>query len=497
VGYKEEVKRAALVTLPALALLTSRAFAAPPATEAQRHEIRGEPARPPTYTILDLTASEATAQLKKIAAWDVTMQATTCTEGDAGADAGLDASYDASFDAGPDAAYGTCDIGGIIEVESGPGRSIVASDNTQETIGLWSINQKLNDVAYASNIADAFKFLSTHEGYDAWKLAGDPGPDYYSVYNCGWGVRAVMLYEAETGDTAHHDYGVKCASHIAANASSLIPFGDVMHVGPAAWAASGLWAWGDTYDDAASKTAAVAIGTEVKTWIEAAPAERLTSDEWAMTGAAPFYGVVETYMKEHPTELVPWVTEYAPKLGGWIDESMPATPNDWTDWRNAWAAWNMLAHFTAAQVLGTKAGLPNARIAMDILTKLVAQENAKTDAIAGSEQRPSTQAESWITAYMVYFGLLQIIEAPSSDAGVEGGIRDAGTRADTAAPPPAKDASPPPRDATADASTPASPEGGCSCVLAGDRTGNLAPFGALASLAWLLAARRRAAKRRD
>lgn len=33
---------------------------------------------------------------------------------------------------------------------------------------------------------------------------GGTGPDYYSLYNCGWGIRAVLAYEAATKDMSHH-----------------------------------------------------------------------------------------------------------------------------------------------------------------------------------------------------------------------------------------------------------------------------------------------------
>ena len=83
------MKRAtSLSVLSATVLLASAANATPPATLDQLHETLGEPAHPPDYVILDLTVAQATAQIKKIAAWDVTMQATACADPDAGLDAG-------------------------------------------------------------------------------------------------------------------------------------------------------------------------------------------------------------------------------------------------------------------------------------------------------------------------------------------------------------------------------------------------------------------------
>ncbi len=473
----------AAAALSATLLFASSARATPPATFAERQSpITGIPATPTTRRFhYDVTASQAVAQIEKIAAWDVTMQSTLCPDPDAG----------------PDASFMACETGGIIEVQSGPGMAIVASDNTQETIGIWNINDNLNGVAYPTNIAAAFSFLSTHPGYLAWQVAGDPGPDYYSVYNCGWGVRAVMLYEATTGDMSHHAYGETCAQHIATNAGALVtPTAPVMDVGPAGWAASGLWLWGDTYPaDAAMKTTAATIGGQVKAWIEAAPI-LLTSRQWSMTGGAPYYGVIESYMRENPAELLPWVTEYAPMLAGWIDESTPADPNDWTDWRNAWNGWNMLAQFTSAQVLGSAAGSDNEATATDILTKLVAQAGATSGAIAGSQQRPSTEAESWITAYMVYFGLLEIIDEPAAaDAGVDGRREDAGAREAGAKDAGSRDAGHArthDAEATADAGAATDTGGGCSCGLAGHGGTGTTSVPLAALVLGLFAARKRA-----
>jgi hypothetical protein len=392
------------------------AAAVPPASPAQRVTTSyGSLTSPgPSFPVhIELTLAQATTEIGKIAAWDVTMQSTACE----------------MPDAGPDAGFNACTAGGVIEVESGPGNAIIASDNTQEAIGIWNINKTLNGVAYPTNITKAFDFLATHPGYDAWQVAMDPGPDYYSVYNCGWGVRAVMLYEKTTGDMSHHAYGETCAQHIATNAMMLVTTNaELINVGPAGWGASGLWLWGDTYpEDAAMKTTAATIGGAVKTWLEAFPT-RLGTEEWAMSGGAPYYGVIESYMKENPSELTAWVTAYGPMIGGWIDESMPESPNDWTDWRNAWNGWNMIAQFTTADILGATAGATSKGTATSILTQLVAQANPMTGAIPGSAQRPNTEAESWITAYLVYFGLLQVIDdAPSLDAGAkDAGVKDSG-----------------------------------------------------------------------
>ena len=79
----------------------------------------------------------------------------------------------------------------------------------------------MSDPAYAPQIANAFEFLSVFPGWLKWEGTGDHGPDYYSIYNCGWGVRAVVEYEAAWGDKSHHAYGDMCAAHIQEYASMI------------------------------------------------------------------------------------------------------------------------------------------------------------------------------------------------------------------------------------------------------------------------------------
>jgi MYXO-CTERM domain-containing protein len=341
----------------------------------------------------DVSPAQAKLQVAEIATWEVSMQETTCSEpslGDAGAMA--------------------CPTGGVRELATGP--TFTSPDNTAEAIFVWSYEEQLSgDVSYGPNTAAAFSYLAASPGVIQ-------GNGYPPAYVCGWVLRAVVEYEAATGDLSHHAFGADCADEVEADAPGLATSGaSLMNAGAAAWAASGLWTWGDANADEAAKSAAASIGGEVKTWIEAAPATTLTMQEWAFTGGTTFYGVVGSYMNAHPAELAAWVATYAPMLGGWIDESTPVSPEDYTDWRNAFNAWNMAAQTSAARALGTVAGAANQQIAADILDRLVAQELPGAGAIPGSQQRPATEAQSWITAYLVYFGLRETIDEATADAG--------------------------------------------------------------------------------
>jgi hypothetical protein len=331
-----------------------------------------------------------------------------------------------------------CEYGGLIEVQSGPGHAIIESDNTQEAIWIWSWQRQLAaDSSYEPQIADAFEFLSVFPGWLKWEGTGDTGPDYYSIYNCAWGLRAVVELESASGDTSHHAYGDMCAAHIDQYAATIANNGGLIDVATAAFAASGLWIWGHAQGDATLQQKAVDIGAVVKAWIDATPS-RVSSQTWAVTGAAVFDGVLGSYMMGHPDELVPWVQKTAPLLGGWIDESKPANPNDWTDWRNAHAAWNMIAQFDTGTVLGEDATGMHNQIALGIFSKLVAQDVQGNGAIPGSQQRENAhEDETWITAYLVYFGMRPLLADMELDAGTpgaedgqaEGGADDAGADA--------------------------------------------------------------------
>jgi MYXO-CTERM domain-containing protein len=468
------MRHAFLIAAPLVVLLTA------PLAHATRYvpphllvERPGTPAVLEQWVPPGITPADITARLSKIASFEKSMQYLgSCDAGAEGADAGAQGD-------------GACEYGGIIEVQSGPGHAIIESDNTQEAVWIWSWDKQLNgETQYAPQITNAFQFLSVFPGWLKWEETGDPGPDYYSIYNCGWGVRAVVEYEAAWGDMSHHAYGTMCAEHIATYAKTIAQTGTLINVATASWAASGLWIWGTAENDASMQAQAVAIGTVAKAWIDAQPS-RVSSQTWAVTGAAVYDGVIHSYMEANPSELSAWVQATAPKLGGWIDESQPVSPEDWTDWRNAHNAWNMLAQFDTGTVLGEGATGPHNATAVSIYGKIVAQDTQDNGGIPGSQQLDnSMEDETWITAYFAYFGMRPLL----ADMELDAGAPDSGAAPDGSA-----------GDATplipGDASTPthaSSSSGSKGCNEGGADTAWPVGLPALAvALAWGLSRRRR------
>lgn len=417
----------------ALLGFTGTAFATPKIARDKIVTVEGTPAkhiRPSAnqgYTIKD-----ANARLAQVATFEQSMQVTT-----------------------PCGDSGPCEMGGIREVESGPAFTIVQSDNTHQAIFIWSYQHSMDMTqSHPQQIANAFDYLSLNPAWLEWMDGGGTGPDYYSLYNCGWAFRAVLAYEAATNDMSHHAYANMCVTHVRDNALNVTKSNDIIDMATAGWSASGLWLWAHAGNDATNEQTAVNIGGAVKAWIDAKPS-RLAFQSWAVTGGSTFDAVINTYMKAHPEELDAWVTQMAPMLGGWIDETTVANPNDWTDWRNALNGWNMLAQFDAANALAGTDADDHRQLALEILDQLWQQDGDNDGAIAGSLQRPGTEDESWITAYFTIFGLRQIytLPVPTGDAGMDdGGMTpvDGG------------------------GSTPPKRDGGCSCNESGTETPGMA-----------------------
>jgi MYXO-CTERM domain-containing protein len=446
------------------------AGATPYVPKQELQEWPGQPARLGVVPRRLLTRSDALAALERIAGFEQMMQfAAPCSDPN-GAD---------------------CNFGGQIEVESGEGHAIIESDNTQEAIWDWSFYRRMGGtMSFAPQIENAWGYLSRFPGYDEFHDGCTEGcvPNYYSIYNCGWGLRAVLEYEAATADRSHHGYGDTCADHVAQNAH-VTTASDLIDVAPAGWAASGLWLWADANGRADLKARAADIGGQVKAWLDLPNrGSRPASRTWAVTGGAAVYGVLHSYMKEHPAELGPWVQIMAPRLGGWIDESM-VTDASWHDWRNAFNAWNMLAQFAVAEALGTDAGQPHLDVALDIYGRLLAQDTDMDGGVPGSQQRPATEDQSWITSFAAYFGVQYVLALPEPsppDAGAPDAEVDAALAPDAAPAPDAGGGTNPGNPGTGGDS------GGCTTASSGGAgSGWLSPMAALLLVALSHRRRRR------
>jgi len=82
--------------------------------------------------------------------------------------------------------------GGIREGENMP--DIIQTDNTQESVWVWSRWRELSGSrAYDDATARSWVYINK---YPAWEEEGwgSESQKYYRFYNCGWGMRAEMMY---------------------------------------------------------------------------------------------------------------------------------------------------------------------------------------------------------------------------------------------------------------------------------------------------------------
>jgi hypothetical protein len=348
-------------------------------------------------------------------------------------------------------------FGGMIEVETGPGFAIVQSDNTQEAVWIWSRwRLRSGEATYAEPVAAAWGYLDTHPG---WMEEGAPGEDYYRAYNCAWGILAALAHAEATGDVSREDYLASCVAFVR---GANLPFvgSSVIEPAVAGWAAAALYRYGVERADGVARADAAALGNRVKGWLQAGFAARVPMRAWAVTGGAALYGVMESYLREHPEQAEPWLALAAPHLGGFVDAGPAGT--DWTDWRNAHSAWNMLGHLAASRGLGGPDGELHRQAFRDLADRLADQDTDLDGGIPGSVSRPATEDQSWITSYLAAMAIVPLLEdatpPPPADGAVSDGTPNAADgpgRADGASPTDARrggdgaagDAAAPPTDA--------------------------------------------------
>jgi len=98
--------------------------------------------------------------------------------------------------------------GGQREEESGWMYNIIETDNTLESIWVWSRYYELTgDDQYNDEIRDAWIYCYN---FPAWL----EGAGYYSAHNCAWALAAEQQYRTTFNDSAHWNYAVQSAQYI-------------------------------------------------------------------------------------------------------------------------------------------------------------------------------------------------------------------------------------------------------------------------------------------
>jgi len=285
--------------------------------------------------------------------------------------------------------------GGIIEGEDLT--NVIQTDNTQESVWDWSRWRDMTGSReYDDYVARSWIYILNFPAWleEGW---GSESQKYYRIYNCGWGMRAEMMYRHVTGDTSHQDYGLTCAQFVADNAINITLYPANFYC--TAWAVGNLYEYAEDVGDAALKASALALAEQVKALAEEAPATRIGSYSWAMSGGATVWGLHESYFREHPGEEAAWMAQYAP----YMPELVPAGSNTWD---NAWNAWFMLGYYAAYHATGDAAYWTRFD---NIAGNLVAQDTDDDGGIPASQAGTSDADQSWVTSYMCYMGMDRIL----------------------------------------------------------------------------------------
>ncbi|MBM4118526.1 hypothetical protein FJ251_12480 [bacterium] len=297
---------------------------------------------------------------------------------------------------------GSPNYGGEIEAEAGPLGGVIQTDNTLESIWTWArYKQITGSTAYDGNMTAAWVYSTN---YPAWLEEGAAGDNYYRVHNCAWGLTAVLMYKAATGDASYDGYAETCAQYIVAN--PLVIDGTVwaqrLDAFCKGWAAGNLYLYGQAVGNASYMNAAVTQGTDVYNYLNASPSTRLSEEYWAMSSGTALWGVCNSLFKSNPALGQSWLATN----GGYLQI--------WQDWYNVpgydWdASWNVAygnAHFAVWEITGDVTYWNNAKFVMDALLSYDTDDDG---GILAESMDPVTEDMTWVTNYLCKFGVDRLL----------------------------------------------------------------------------------------
>lgn len=291
----------------------------------------------------------------------------------------------------------TIDYGGMREGEHLP--DVIQSDNTQESIWVWSRYKSLTgDATYDANVEAAWQYVMNFPGYSE---EGGTGPlGYYRVYNCAWGLWAVMGYEQAYGDSSYREYGDSCAVYLMTYPldiwSGLYPYSTLNGL-VESWAAGTLYQYGAYRDDASIRLSASRLGRDVKAWVEDNPSRGLSRESWAMSGGATMWGLLNSFFKRRPDLALDWLAVYLPYLKLYDDEG---------SWNAAHNLWYSIGHAAAWEANQSSDRKMNHRLLAQAMMGLDTDDDG---GIPAQTSDPDTTDQSWVTNYLSFMGFSLLI----------------------------------------------------------------------------------------
>lgn len=292
---------------------------------------------------------------------------------------------------------GDPNYGGIREAEHLP--DIVQTDNTSESIWMFSRYYELTgDAAIIPYLERSWTYVLNFPAYGE-EGSEFPSTGYYRYYNCGWAVRAGMKY-AEVFGEEHKVYVDSCATYLATHNLSLDGSTFHQNVNPPvlAWSAGNLRRYAVAEADSMWKLKAWKRGERVRDWVDTDPAI-LSREEWAMSGGAVTWGVLESYFAEFPAEEAAWVATYASVM------DTVASPGVW---ENAWNAWYALSQKRLQESTGDPTW---GQRHLTLTDYLLGFDTDLDGGIPASPADADTMDQSWVTAYLGFMGFEPLLSA--------------------------------------------------------------------------------------
>jgi len=297
--------------------------------------------------------------------------------------------------------------------------SIIQTDNTSESIWIWSrCYGRTGADTYGENVDAAWTYCMSHPAYGE-EGGDDPVTGYYRVYNCSWALRAAMEYLSVYGDTSYVAYAESCASYLCHHPMQLrrpIGLAKRLNCSIMGWAVGNLYDYGISTGNSTYMDKAVAIADSLKDFAQV-KTNCFGWDEWAMNGGAVMWGVVNSYFADDPEGLATWVETYAPFLDTEIDSST---------YQNAWRGWAALGQYTAFDVLG---GGDYESYFKHLADTLVLNDGDLDGGIPVIDAEPDTQDQSWVTNYLGFMCMDRLIDYAGVAERRETGLADLAARA--------------------------------------------------------------------
>jgi len=158
------------------------------------------------------------------------------------------------------------------------------------------------------------------------------------------------------------------------------------------WAVGSLYTYGAYLEDTGIKKTAAQMGAEIKGWVEDKPNRGLGTENWAMSGGATMWGLLNSYFKKRPDLAAGWLDTYTPYLKIFDNSG---------DWNTAHNLWYSLGHQAVWEARGSSQRKVNHRLLVEAMMGLDTDDDG---GIPARTDEPDSTDQTWVTNYLSFMG---------------------------------------------------------------------------------------------